>query len=250
MAFDINDPKNRPFVIGGAIVILAIGGGLLAMQLGLFSGGGGSGGTVPETPPAVSDSARPAAGTTNPPSGTPGNETSAAAGTKGTTKLAKASATAEPVPLERARKDPMSAMPGAVNAFPSYIPRISILKTTGRSEEKDLLPKVQPAPPRRLAGVVMNGGIWAVFENGTETKVVKPGDVVANNIKIIRIRRNSMTIQVGDNPRLEEVLLKPAPPREAVAAATTGGGGGRGGRGVPGGPPSLEGYGGGGSGAR
>jgi hypothetical protein len=239
----LNDPKNRPYVIGGTIVVLAVAALLVWMML--RSRGTASTGLSPAGPVVP---AQPGAVGTGGPGGPVGTGASPAGEggplpPEGSTVGAVPSPAAAPAPAGEAtqvalanplpsRADPFQRVEGHKSVTRLSLPRVMVRKREAEFLPAEATEERQVATTeKRMAGIVWDGGIAAILVDEDKSYVVRPGDVIGN-MKVVAIRRNSLTLRIGSE-RLEEVFLRPAAPRyrQAGTGAPTGGPGT-----VPGGP--------------
>jgi hypothetical protein len=264
----LNDPKNRPFVIGGFAVIVIVVFLLIGKQTGLIGGRGGGGGVIPPTGTATQPGAggatmpvgaggpsAPEPGTSIPGAPAPGLQPPGAPSTPTAGAEVAAAGGVAPqeykryYPPQPVRADPFTPL-AAARIQRVELPKI-IIRTVPEAPPKEA--ESFETVPMRMAGILWNGGLMAILEDEASGKstVVRPGDVVSReggNVKVLSIKRSSVTVQVGK--RTEEVFMKPAPPTTVAGAPTGGGPTPPRGPGMPGGPgvpPPVTGGGGGGA---
>lgn len=240
----VNDPKNRPFVIIGFVVIVAVAGFFFAKQVGLFPGGGAGTSMIiePEGGSTAQDESfaqaeaeaerelfgsespgRPAAGSSAPPTGA----SAPPAGEVGPSVAEAAGAPAPEAPVRQyyppqpTRDDPFTPLPSA-RIRRVELPKILIREISGAAPDEE---ETYETIPMRMAGLIWNGSLMAILEENGNSHVVRPGDVIGretggDNIKVLSIKQSSMTVQIGT--RVEEVFMKPAPPTTVAGAPTTG----------------------------
>lgn len=238
----LNDPKNRPVVIGGLIAVVVI----IGVALFLFMGDGqpttptptgppGPTAGVPARPPEEED---PVMGGGTPgmmggmPSGMPGAFGGGmGAATQQTAQLPKGN------PPSRYRVDPFKPLPWEADVskppilsvvppmrlqpLPTYRPR--------EEEQEDVLP---PQPYRRVAGIMWGHSVAAIIETqGDLPRVVKPGDTI-DGLRVARIEPNQVVLStLGRRP--QEITVKLGAPITPIQRTLPGG--------VPGGVPGVPG---------
>ncbi|MCS6830570.1 MAG: hypothetical protein RMM08_09340 [Armatimonadota bacterium] len=247
----LNDPKNKPIVIGGAIAVILI----IAVAMFLFMGGGGqqpapsqtatgptpAGGFSPEGLPE--DQPTPGgpspAGMGGPMGGPMGGATMG--GFPGGATQQTAAAPKEGKPPSKYRVDPFKPLsweadiskppilsvvtPVRLQPIPTYKPK--------EEEQEDVLP---PQPYRRVAGIMWGESVAAIIETqGDLPRVVKPGDTI-DGMRVARIEPNQVVLStLGKKP--QEIAVKLGAPITPVQRAFPGYGGGV--PGVPGGVPGA-----------
>lgn len=255
----LNDPKNKPIVIGGAVAVILI----VAVALFMFMGGGGQQGTAPS--PGATATA-PTGGT--PTGGLPEDEPTAGGGpmagpmgpmgpmggpmaggagygTRGALQQV-AEAPKEGKPPSKYRVDPFKPLPWEADVSKppilSVVPsvRLQPLPTFRPKEEEaeDILP---PQPYRRVAGIMWGQSVAAIIETqGDLPRVVKPGDSI-DGLRVARIEPNQVVLStLGRKP--QEITVKLGAPITPVQRTFPGVGGMPGGvPGVPGGMPGVPG---------
>jgi hypothetical protein len=260
----INDPKNRPFVLIGFVVLLGAAFFIVVKQAGLFSGRGGGGRLV--QPPGQSAAEAEAfrqrqaqaeaelfggssgstggatSGASSTGAGAPGTPPPPSGGAPSVSGAPGAAAPEAPVkryyPPQPTRGDPFTPLPTS-RIRRVELPKILIreVKTGAAAQEEETYETI----PMRMAGLLWNGSLMAILEENGQSHVVRPGDVIGrsgggDNIKVLSIKQSSMTVQIGK--RVEEVFMKPAPPTTLASAPPTTG---RPGTGAPGRPPGRPG---------
>ena len=99
-----------------------------------------------------------------------------------------------------------------------------------------------PQPPRRMAGLLLNGRIFAIIESNGKSEIVQPGDTLSDRLAVVeKIERDRVILKTtSEHPRYIVVRMAAAPSSGAAPASTTPdmGPGARGRRpgAVPGGP--------------
>lgn len=246
----LNDPKNRPIVIGGAVAVVLI----IALALFMFMGGGGQqqtappGGTataptggapgpgLPEDEPAETDLA-PVPMMPGPMMGGP--MMGGFGGTGAGQQVAQAPKGGKPP--SQYRIDPFKPLPWEADISKppvlSVVPpvRLQPIPTYKPKEEEDILP---PQPYRRVAGIMWGQSVAAIIETqGDLPRVVKPGDTL-DGMRVARIEPNQVVLStLGKKPR--EIAVKLGAPITPVQRAVPGAGmpGYPGYPGMPGMPP-------------
>lgn len=263
----VNDPKNRPFVLIGFIVIVGAAVFLVGKQAGMFSGGGGGAGIIQPQSSSPEDEAMAAAeraaeeelfgsaspGRPSPGAVTPGPGELAPPPEPGTTAVTGEAAGAEVAferryPQQPTRGDPFTPLPSA-RIRRVELPKIFMRTVSERPADQE---EAYETIPMRMAGLLWNGSLMAILEENGNSHVVRPGDVIGpqtggDNIKVLSIKQSSMTVQIGR--RVEEVFMRPAPPPGEAGPPSTGRPGTPGRPGRPGGMPPIEPPDGGGGGA-
>ncbi|GIV20014.1 MAG: hypothetical protein KatS3mg023_1765 [Armatimonadota bacterium] len=251
----LNDPKNKPIVIGGAVAVILI----VAIALFMFMGGGGQQGT---TPSSGATATAPTGGT--PTGGLPEDEPTASAGptagpmgpmgpmagpmaggagygTRGAPQQV-AEAPKDGKPPSKYRVDPFKPLPWEADLSKppilSVVPPVRLqpaptYKPQGE-EEEDVLP---PQPYRRVAGIMWGQSVAAIIETqGDLPRVVKPGDTL-DGMRVARIEPNQVVLStLGKKP--QEITVKLGAPITPVQRAFPGVGGMPS---VPGGVPGVPG---------
>lgn len=245
----LNDPKNRPIVIGGAVAVALIA----VVAIFLFMGGGQP--STPTSPTPVGGlppgeieedergmpptmGAPPMAGGMGGMMGGPprmGGMPGAGMGTQ------TAQAPPEGKPPSRYRVDPFRPLPWEADVSKPPIlsvvtpVRLQPLPTFRQREEEqeDVLP---PQPYRRVAGIMWGQSVAAIIETqGDLPRVVKPGDTL-DGLRVARIEPNQVVLStLGKKP--QEITVKLGAPITPVQRAVPGVGGMPGPGGIPGVPP-------------
>lgn len=248
----LNDPKNKPIVIGGAVAVILI----VAVAFFLFMGGGGQ----QQTPPSGATATAPAGGTPGgglpedqpmpggpsparmggPMGGPMGGLAMRGFGGAGATQQV-AETPKEGKPPSQYRVDPFKPLPWEADIskppilsvvtpvrlqpIPTYKPK--------EEEQEDVLP---PQPYRRVAGIMWGQSVAAIIETqGDLPRVVKPGDTL-DGMRVARIEPNQVVLStLGKKPR--EITVKLGAPITPVQRTFPGYGGGV--PGVPGGMPGA-----------
>jgi len=248
----LNDPKNKPVVIGGAVAVILI----VAVALFLFMGGGQQTTTgTGTTPPRTVDRDELENGISQPsplsgpmgamgPGGPPAMGMGGFGGVPGASQQV-AQAPREGKPPSRYRVDPFKPLPWEADLSKppilSVVPpaRLQPLPTfrPREEEQEDILP---PQPYRRVAGIMWGQSVAAIIETqGDLPRVVKPGDTI-DGMRVARIEPNQVVLAtVGRRP--QEITVKLGAPITPVQRAFPSVGG------VPGAPGGFPGVPGGGS---
>ncbi|MGQ9539540.1 MAG: hypothetical protein ACUVTY_00400 [Armatimonadota bacterium] len=246
----LNDPKNKPIVIGGAVAVILI----VALALFMFMGGGGQ----QQTAPSGSTATAPTGGT--PGGGLPEDQPTATGPapapmmggpTMGQPMMGGAPSgfgAGQPVaqapkegrPPSQYRIDPFKPLPWEADISKppvlSVVPpvRLQPIPTykPKKEEEEDILP---PQPYRRVAGIMWGQSVAAIIETqGDLPRVVKPGDTL-DGMRVARIEPNQVVLStLGKKPR--EIAVKLGAPITPVQR-TIPGAGVPGYPGMPGMPP-------------
>lgn len=214
----LKDKKNLPIVVGLAAFFFIAAGGLIAFELGLFSGGGGA----PPASPARMGTAPGPPGTGGAPvgMGTPmgvGTPMPTMPGAKGmkpaTPPNGKTAATpATPVVVNPASGPDPFSIPGGQQMMAK---RLAVGKSA-KPALRDMIPvfnlfKVQvavtlpppppPPPPNvptniQVIGIVNSaGGIYAILNVSGQSQSVKPGDSLQDGSKVTAIQQNSVSFR-------------------------------------------------------
>jgi hypothetical protein len=168
------------------------------------------GGQQVATPPS-GPAAGPAGGATSMPPAVGAAPAAPATGTQ--------VAMAKPLP---SRSDPFQRVEGQKSYARLSLPRVMVRKKEAQfTSEVATTEQEAPTTEKRMAGIIWDGGIAAILVDQDKSYVVRPGDVIGN-MKVMSIRRSSLTLQIGRD-RQEEVFLRPAVPglRRAAAAPPT-----------------------------
>ncbi len=252
----LNDPKNKPIVIGGAVAVILI----VALALFMFMGGGGqqqpspgatataptggAPGGLPEDQPTATGPAPTMGapgiggpGMPGPAMGRPmmGGPSGFGAGQQ------VAQAQPEGKPPSKYRVDPFKPLPWEADISKppilSVVPSVRLQPVPtykpAEGEEEDVLP---PQPYRRVAGIMWGQSVAAIIETqGDLPRVVKPGDTL-DGMRVARIEPNQVVLStLGKKPR--EITVKLGAPITPVQR-TVPGAGVPGYPGMPGMPPT------------
>ncbi len=252
----LNDPKNKPIVIGGAVAVILI----VGIALFMFMGGGGQ----PSTTPSSTGTTGPLAGLPEDrlpedqmtpggpaPMGGPMMGGPGMAGPMGGPMMGAprtgagaqqvAQARAEGKPPSQYRVDPFKPLPWEADV--SKPPILSVVPSVRlqpiptyqpkEEEQEDVLP---PQPYRRVAGIMWGQSVAAIIETqGDLPRVVKPGDTL-DGMRVARIEPNQVVLSTtGRKPR--EISVKLGAPITPVQRGIPGMGGVPGG--IPGGFPGM-----------
>lgn len=247
----LNDPKNKPLVIGGAVAVVLI----VALVLFLFMGGGQQPASSPQTSASRSTLEDQPTATGPAPMGGPMMGAPTMGGPMmGGTPFAGAGAqqvaqapTKEGRPPSKYRIDPFKPLPWEADV--SKPPILSVVPSVRlqpmptyqpkEEEQEDVLP---PQPYRRVAGIMWGQSVAAIIETqGDLPRVVKPGDSL-DGMRVARIEPNQVVLSTtGKKPR--EIAVKLGAPITPIQRSVPGIGGVPGGMpgGVPGMPPGAPG---------
>jgi len=254
----LNDPKNKPIVVGGAVAVILI----VAVAFFLFMGGG----QQQSAPPSGATATAPTGGAPGLPEDQPVPSGPAPIGMTGPTGpmgpmggpmmggyggMGAAQRVAEAPkggkPPAKYRVDPFKPLPWEADIskppilsvvtpvrlqpIPTYRPK--------EEEQEDVLP---PQPYRRVAGIMWGQSVAAIIETqGDLPRVVKPGDTI-DGMRVARIEPNQVVLStLGKKP--QEIAVKLGAPITPVQRTYPGYGGAPGGMpgGVPGAPPGAPG---------
>jgi len=251
----LNDPKNRPIVIGGALAVVLIA----VIALVLLMGWGGQQATTP-SPSATAPTAgrfpederdggpeSPSAGPTGlmGPMGPMGGPMAGATGFGRGAPQQVAEVPKDGKPPSKYRVDPFKPLPWEADVSKppilSVVPPVRLqpvpVAKPRSEEEEDVLP---PQPYRRVAGIMWGQSVAAIIETqGDLPRVVKPGDTI-DGLRVARIEPGQVVLStLGKKP--QEIPVKLGAPITPVQRAFPGVGG------VPGGVPGVPGVPGGGA---
>jgi len=234
----LNDRKNLPIVVGALVVVLLVavvvwrltaGGGETEVSTGEVPSAADSTGMPPGTPPGMPGDA----GVPGAPAPAPGADQT------GSAAAAAPSGEKEP-PIEEARADPFLPYFGPKPrrtklTFTSQLPkpeirRVAPVKLDLPEEEEE-----ERQPPRRMAGILKNGRVFAIIveerEDSPVTTIVKPGDPLGQDLKVERILPDKVIVRSERTGRTMEIPKSTGrvQPRQPAAPAAP--------RGRPGGLP-------------
>ncbi len=244
----LKDKKNQPIAAAiAAVVILAVVGVFFFVNRSSSGGGApaadatGASSAMPPgpsagaPPPAPGSAAGPANATAPPAStpGAPGAPTTPGAQATGASPAqpgvgGAAAAGAKPAggvqvavkPMEIPRADPF--MPqgykkpsGKKKKIPIPIadfPMPAIYNVASRPVDDSGMPE-RPQPPRRMAGLLLDGKVFAIIESNGKTDIVQPGDTLSDRLAIVeRIERDKVVLKTtGDKPRYLVVRMASSP---------------------------------------
>lgn len=198
----LNDKKNLP-IIGAATGIIVIA--VVFLMIRMHSGGSSEGVGAPPSPPMGPSSPMAPSGQESegampsPPGAGPAPMSPAQPAQPGMPAPTGAAPAAQTtaavnggkVELLPSRPDPFLPLdwkPGSSRPKPRiFLPPLGTLRIPGLQRtkapvEQEVLP---PQPTRRMAGILTNGGVYAMLETDGDTIVVKPGDIVENgNVRV------------------------------------------------------------------
>lgn len=254
----LNDPKNKPIVIGGVVAVILI----VAVAFFMFMGGGqqattpssgptasapmGGAPRLPEDEPTAGGA--PTAGPMGPmgPMGSMGGPMAGGAGF-GTGRAPQQVAEApKGEPPSKYRVDPFKPLPWEADVSKppilSVVPPVRLQPLpTGQPKEEEGEDVLPPQPYRRVAGIMWGQSVAAIIETqGDLPRVVKPGDSI-DGMRVARIEPNQVVLStLGKRP--QEITVKLGAPITPVQRTFPGVGGMPGGvPGVPGGVPGVPG---------
>lgn len=240
----LKDKKNQPIVaLIAALVIVAV---VVIMYFTMFK-------------PDSTDTGTDTSATTDPSMGTSAPTDPAAAGQPGT-PTAPAAAGAQPAagtatqvtsaaPTETYRSDPFLPIgykPPKRDNVPRpkppiwdlpIPPAISVYPTIGGRDVRPVYESPQPA--RRMAGLMLNGKVYAIIESNGASEVVQPGDMLKDGLATVeKIERDKITLKTTDEKPRYLVVSMAANRQDSYSGGDSGGGmpgGGMPGGGMPGG---------------
>ena len=229
----LKDRKNLPIVVALAVFVLLAAGGLIAFELGAFSGSSNAvASSVPTGPPPPPRGLPPGA----PPAGLPPSAEPAAIPARPlSVPVRPSSLSGRPVaalPLKRVAVIKKTNLNPAVGPDPFYLrggkqiastqggtatagARLPVRDFVGPLDLFQLRPPTPPLPPAipgisdqvsgrdpaanyRLAGVVTgSGGINAILEVGGDSQTVRPGDSLSDGSRVQNIQTNSITLRTA-----------------------------------------------------
>jgi hypothetical protein len=196
----LNDKKNQPIIIGVTIaIVLAVGVFLYLQnrpqqpeamqgQTDLGASPAPADGTSAATPPAQTGTPAPDQTGQAPPPPTGVTPAPAAAGVPAGAPVG--SRTVAVKPMEKFRPDPFAALwrpkvmgpkvapPREAIPYPTWL---IIPKKAPVVKQDNTGGEAIDTRPRRMAGVMFGNTVSAILETGSETLVVRPGDVVENS---------------------------------------------------------------------
>ncbi|MDO8588145.1 MAG: hypothetical protein Q7T82_14050 [Armatimonadota bacterium] len=234
----LKDKKNQPIVIGVLVaVILAIGVYFYLVtrqqepDYTATSDPSASQPTGAVDPSAQGMQPPPTAGArAAPASGVPSPVPGVAGGTPPASGAAQAAAPSAPArPAERHRADPFAMLnqwkppPRRQVVVREPIPYPTwLIVPLKRTDATGNLPGEAPdTTPRRMAGVLFGQTVSAILETGTETVVVRPGDLVENStMRVEKIEPNRIVLKSTGGGKARYVVVKMA---AGLGAPTSGG---------------------------
>ena len=225
----LKDKKNLPIVVGVAVAVLVLMGGLIAAELGLFSGGGSPtpvppslanrGGPTPGGPPMGAPTPGPMPASAPAPGPMPMTASHAPGGR--VMPGVKVAAALPPVVVDPTKGPDPFSIPGGLKRQASN-GGLNVLGMKGmKAPLRDILPafnlfKLQPpapppAPPLpvgtsatgpaplvRVVGIVNAAdGIYAILEVNGQSQTVKPGDSLLDGSRVTAIQATSVTLRSG-----------------------------------------------------
>lgn len=247
----LNDPKNKPIVIGGAVAVILIVALAAFMFMGRQPSGTGSGTTGPtsQLPPGTSlspeglpeDQPGATGGMTAGPTGPMGPMGPMGGPVRpGATQVAQAPQE-RGEPPSKYRVDPFKPLPWEADVSKppilSVVPSVRLQPIPTYQPKEDEQEDVLPAQPyRRVAGIMWGQSVAAIIETqGDLPRVVKPGDTL-DGMRVARIEPSQVVLStLGKKPR--EVTIKLGAPIAPVQRMVPGAGGIPGVPGMPGMPP-------------
>ena len=212
----LKDKKNKPIVAAiASIVIVAVA----VMMFFMFKGPSEEESMDMATNPSAD---MPAATTPAPAPGAP----------PATPAVATAPATGSQVsitPMESWRKDPFLPLNykpprnNSVKARPRIIdlPLGALFAPRARKIAAIALPE-PPQPARRMAGLLLNGRIFAIIESNGKSEIVQPGDILSDRLAVVeKIERDRVILKTtSEHPRYIVVRMAAAPSQGAAPANT------------------------------
>lgn len=228
----LKDKKNLPIVVGLAVLVLLVAGGLIALETGLFSG------SSAQVPTATSTVSGGPVGPGGPPSspGSPGGAVypggaaqpgspsysgrpliGGASPYGGRTTSTMPAATKAPTLINPAKGPDPFSIPGGQKNYQKQVVAALVGTATGMPPPlRELLPRYDlytihaPPPPvvvdgpnsdpgsqnYKFTGVVKSDtGILAILETGGQSQQVKPGDSLPDGGKVVSIQDSSVTLR-------------------------------------------------------
>lgn len=232
----LKDKKNQPIIAAiASVVIVAV---IVVLWLFVFKGpsdeeAADTAGTgmeaVSNTPPGMTPdpSALPPAAT-----GTAPAASTAPPATSGQVAAA---------PMESWRNDPFMPLnykPPTTRRVRARAPIVdlplgALFPPAVRKSAAISLPE-PPQPPRRMAGLLLNGRIFAIIESNGKSEIVQPGDTLSDRLAVVeKIERDRVILKTtSEHPRYIVVRMAAAPSIPGSAAPSTN---------TPGGPGSMPG---------
>lgn len=237
----LKDKKNQP-IVAAILAVIIVGVGVLLYFTVFSSGSSDTAGTDAGVPPdqqamgtpaqsGPAPGANPAGTAPTAPAGTPAAPTTAAPPTTGAaTAPAGQPATGAAVaaaPLETWRGDPF--LPVGYKPPPKNRPKPRILDFPFITlphpvSQQKLPPPVEKAQPiRRLAGVMLNGRVFAIIESNGKSDIVQPGQPLSDGLATVeRIEADKVILKTIDKtPRYLVVRLASAPRRPSSTTSPT-----------------------------
>lgn len=230
----LKDKKNQPIV--AAIAAIVIVGVAALLYFTMFKGDSDSAESAPpQVDPAGMDGGMPPMPGGMPPmpgampqDGAQGMDQGAAPAAAPAAKTGGDQATA--APIEVARKDPFLPIgykppPKGVRKPIPHItdfPFIS-LPHPRRDEDEKKNEKEEPQPSRRMAGLLLNGRVYAIIETNGKTEVVQPGDTLDDRLAMVeRIEQDKVVLKTitGAKPRYITVRMAAAPKTDYVTTSS------------------------------
>lgn len=216
----LKDKKNQPIVIGLFAVILVAVGVFLYMQMA----GGGSADSSVSTDSSAST-------TPSQPTPTPTTTSASAPATTNAAQPAAAGAQVAGIqPLESWRKDPFEPIgykrPVRMRKAPAPIYDLPIPDmprwVPNPPEKKEYTEN--PQPIRRMAGLLLNGRVYAIIETNGTTETVQPGDMLNDRLaRVDRIERDKVILKTTDRkPRYITVRMTGAAHQDSGTGVSTG----------------------------
>ncbi len=244
----LKDKKNQPIVAGALILVLVVAVVVIYMTM---SGGSSSDSSQQvlnnsnsasnPTPPA--SSMPPGMNSNRPPTSAPTNAAPGATGTSvapnaklaGATPAGKAGANPADKKVVKiasvlGRKDPFLPVnwtppkppppreadriqvPDTIDVMPRWIQRIGGAPPPGGDLQQ---------PPRRMAGLLLNGRIYAIIESNGSSELVQPGDTLKDGLAIVeRIDRDKIVLKTTVGEKRYIIVRMASASKQEVTPST------------------------------
>ncbi len=224
----LNDRKNLPIVVAALVVILLVA----VLVWRLTSGGGEPEVSTGDLPPAADSTGMPEGMPEGMPPGTPGAPMATPSADQGAQAPAAAAPAGEKEPpIEEARADPFMPYFGPKPrrtklTFTSQLPRPDIRRVAPVEVELPEEEVEERQPPRRMAGILKNGRVFAIIveerDDAPVTTIVKPGDMLGQDLTVERILTDRVIVRSGRTGRTTEIPKSAGrvQPRQPTAPTT------------------------------
>ncbi|MCX6346041.1 MAG: hypothetical protein NT018_13375 [Armatimonadetes bacterium] len=236
----LKDKKNQPIVAGALILVLVVAGVVIYMTM---SGGSNSSDQTLDNSPPVPNQIPPT-GSTNPSlnpserptsasssglptaqsaSATPAGKDAAKPAVKKVVKTASVLGRIDPfLPVNWKAPPPPPPPPPQWVQVPDPVDIGLIVRWTKGLGAPPFGSELQQ-PPRRMAGLLLNGRIYAIIESPAGTELVQPGDMLKDGLAVVdRIDRDKVVLEttVGEK-RYITVRMASASKQDVLLSAPT-----------------------------